>query len=218
MKHSALTCRGLAVAVALGLALSASPAAAPEPDARHVTLGAAVGVSKPFHGDFDFNATSWQADVRFDTSRHLGFNVFLEEWRHTDEEIFTNQTIVGPSGVLGRVHRVTARTDHLTRAVGGNLLAKGAAGRVTLIGGGGVSYLLYSRDFSQTMTGCEPASICGDSTTAFDNSSVAAQVQAGIEAAVAPHVAVMGQFRLLVPVQDPGGGHNTLMAGVRFPF
>jgi hypothetical protein len=217
MKHDAPACR-LVLPVAVALALSAGPAAAQDPDARHVSVGAAAGIATPFHGDFDFNAASWQADVRFDTSRHFGVSVFLEEWRHTEEQIFTNQTITGPSGVLGRVDRVTMRTDHLTRAVGANLLARGTAGRVTIIGGGGVSNLLYSRDFSQTMTGCEPASICSDSSTGFDNNGFAAQGQAAIEVAVVPHVAVMGQFRLIVPVEDPGGGHNTFMGGVRFVF
>ena len=113
---------------------------------------------------------------------------------------------------------MNTRTAHLTRAVGGNLLVRGTAGRVTLIGGGGVSYLLYSRDFSQTSTGCEPASICSGFRNEFDNSSFAVQGQAGVDVPVARHIALMGQFRLLVPVQDPGGGHNTFTGRVRFVF
>jgi hypothetical protein len=144
--------------------------------------------------------------------------VFFEEWRHSDEEVFTGQTIIGPSGPLGRVDRVTTKTEHRTRAAGWSLLARGIAGRVTFSGGGGISYLLYSRDFRQTSTGCEPASACSNFTSEFNNGSLAAQFQAGLDAAVAPHVAVIGQFRMLVPIEDPGGGHNTFMAGVRAVF
>ena len=49
-----------------------------------VSVGAAAGIATPFHGDFDFTAGAWQADVRFDTSRHFGFALFLEDWRHTE--------------------------------------------------------------------------------------------------------------------------------------
>jgi Outer membrane protein beta-barrel domain len=215
MEHSTLERRFM---VAVVLALAAVPAAAQDTRARHVSLGAAAGIATPFHGDLDFTATSWQADVRFETARHFGFGLFLEEWRHTNEEAFTNQTLSGPSGPIGHVDRVTTRTDHRTRAVGWNLFASGSVRRVTLTGGGGVSYLLYSRDFTQTMTGCEPASAGHDSTREFDNSSFAAQVQSGVDVAVAQHVALMGQFRLLVPVRDPGGGHHTFMGGIRFVF
>jgi hypothetical protein len=63
-----------------------------------------------------------------------------------------------------------------------------------------------------------PVAAQDDVTRKFENSSFAAQVQAGIEVPVAPHVAAMGQFRWIVPVQDPGGGHQTFMGGIRFVF
>jgi hypothetical protein len=198
--------------------LAAGPAAAQDPDARRVSVGAAVGLATPLHGDFDFTGTAWQADVRFDTARHFGFGAFFEEWRHTEEDSFTDQTITGPNGPLGRVERTTARTDHRTRALGWNLIARGTASRVTVSGGGGVSYLLYSRDFRQTMSGCEPASLCRDSSQGFDSSSFAAQVQGGVDVGIAPHVAVMGQFRAIFPIDDPGSGHHTIMSGVRIGF
>jgi hypothetical protein len=83
-------------------------------------------------------------------------------------------------------------------------------------GGGGISYLSYSRDFSQRSTGCDPASLCSDFSHEFGSGNLAAQVQAGLDVAVAPHVALMGQFRLVVAVDDPGFGHNSFVAGVRF--
>jgi len=198
--------------------MAAVPAAAQDPDRMHVSVGAAAGIAAPYHGDFDFTATSWQADVRVDTTRHFGFGVFLEEWRHSDERVLTDLPITGPSGPLGRVDRLVGRTDHRTRAVGWSLLARGTLARVTFSGGGGVSYLVYSRDSRQTLSGCDPASLCRDTSNEFDNSSFAAQVQAGIDVEVAPHVAVMGQVRALVPMQDPGGGHNTIVGGVRVGF
>ena len=205
-------------ALAVLFVLAAGPVAAQAPEARHVSVGAAVGLATPLHGDFDFTATAWQADVRFDTARYFGFGVFFEEWRHTDEDVFTGQTISGPDGPLGRVERTTVRTGHRTRALGWNLLARGTASRVTVSGGGGVSYLLYSRDYRQTMTGCEPASLCRDSGQEFDNGSFAAQLQGGVDVGLTRHVAVMGQFRAVFPIEDPGSGHHTIMGGVRVVF
>jgi hypothetical protein len=198
--------------------LAAVPAAAQDPGARRISVGASAGVATPLHGDFDFTAGSWQADVRFEPARHFAVSVFFEEWRHSEEETFGPHDITGPAGILGRVDRVATRTDHRTRALGWNGLATGAAQRVTVSGGGGISYLLYTRDFTQTMTGCAPTSLCRDFSQQFDNSSFAAQVQAGVDVALTQHVAVMGQFRLLLPLADPGGGHHSVTGGVRFAF
>ena len=215
---TSLRCAVLSASVAFVLASAAAPAAAQDPDRRHVSVGAAAGIAAPYHGDFEFTATAWQADLRVDTKRHFGFGVFFEEWRHSDERVLTDQAITGPDGPLGRVDRIVITTDHRTRVLGWNLLARGTAARVTFSGGGGVSYLLYSRDFQQTLSGCDPALLCRDTSNEFDNSSFAAQVHAGIDVEVAPHVAVMGQFRALFPMQDPGGGHNTIVGGVRVGF
>ncbi len=209
MDYRALARRGAAATSAAVLIQAAAPVAAHDPLVPHLTLGAAAGIAAPSNGDFDFTATSWQADVRLETTRHLGFDLFAEEWRHTDKEVF---------GEAGGVDRATTRTRHRTRVVGWNVLGRANAGRVTFSGGGGVSYLLYSREFQQARTGCGPASACNDVTRKFENSSFAAQVQAGIEVPVAPHVAAMGQFRWIVPVQDPGGGYQTFMGGIRFVF
>ena len=217
MLHRLLPYCCLLVAVAIGL-LTAVPAAAQDPDARHIRVGGAAGITTPFYGDFDFTATAWQADVRVDTARHFAFSIFFEEWRHTDEEVFLDQPISDPNGVIGHVGRLALRTDYRTRTLGWSLLAKGVAGRATFTGGGGVSYFLYTRDFTQTMTGCQPASLCGQFGSQFDNGSFAAQMQAGVDVLVAPHTMAMGQFRLVVPVQDPGFSHASYLVGARFVF
>jgi hypothetical protein len=196
MKPSA-PARIVLLSLAVFFVLAGCPAAAQDPDARHISVAATAGLATPLHGDFDFTGTAWQADVRFDTARYFGFGVFFEGWRHTEEDVFT---------------------DHRTRALGWNLVARGTASRVTVSGGGGVSYLLYSRDFHQTMSGCEPASLCRDSGQEFDNNAFAAQFQGGVDVGVAPHVAVMGQFRAIFPIEDPGGGHHTITGGVRVVF
>ena len=218
MPFTVPTHRLASCAIAAALVLAAVPAAAQDPDARHVSIGGAAGVAMPFHGDFDFNAVSWQADVRVDTMRYFGFSVFFEEWRHDDEEVLTDRTIQGPNGVLGRVDRVTIRTEHRTRVGGFSFLGHGTAGRVTFNGGGGISLLTYSRDFSQTMTGCVPATLCGDSSHEFGSNSFAAQFQGGVDVAIVRHVAAMAQFRAVVPIEDAGGGHSTVMGGVRVVF
>jgi hypothetical protein len=210
----------LACVIALALMIAATPAsvAAQEPDARHVSLGVAAGVAIPLHGDFDFTAAAWQLDVRFNIARHLASTVFFEQWQHTDEDVLTNQPGTGPTVSSGHIDLVTVRTVNRTRAAGWSVLAKGASGRVTFSGGGGVSYLLYSRDFSETFSGCTSANLCSDFSDEFDNSAFAAQVQAGVDVALARHIAVMGHFRLLVPVEDPGSGHHTILGGLRVLF
>jgi hypothetical protein len=217
MSHTVLPRCRLLVAVAVVL-LFAGPAAAQDPDDRHISVGAAAGIATPFHADFEFTAISWQADVRVDTARDFGFSVFIEEWRHTDEEVFGRHSVSGPSGIIGHVDRVTTRTEYVRRTIGWSLLGKNTMGRATITGGGGVSYFLYTRDFTQTMTGCEPASLCSQFSNQFNSSSFAAQLQAGVDVLVAPHTSVMGQFRLVVPVQDPGNSHASYVGGARFVF
>jgi hypothetical protein len=216
MRYECVVNRVIAI-VLLSLLTSVQALAQPA-GTRRVTFGAAAGIALPFHGDLDFTAPAWQGDVRIDTSRHFGFGLFFEEWRHAGEEIYPNQTITGPSGVLGHVDRVTARTVHRTYTVGWNFLGRGSAGRLTVTGGGGAGFFLHSRDYTQTMTGCEPASLCRDYSQTFSNGSFSAQAQAGADVAISRRVAVMGQFRLVMPVEDAGSGHNTLVAGIRFGF
>ena len=74
---------------------------------------------------------------------------------------------------------------------------------MTVSGGGGVSYLLYSRDFRQTMSGCEPASLCSDFGQEFDNGNSAAQLQGGVDVGITAHVAEMA-VSCDLPDRGPG--------------
>jgi hypothetical protein len=206
------------VAVVLLVIAAATPAAGQGRDPRPVSVGAAAGVSVPLHGDLDFTAPSWQADVRVDAARHVGFSVFYEQWQRGHEQVRTDQTITGPNGPLGRVDRVEIRTDHTTRALGWSVLGRGTASRAIIHGGGGISYLAYTRDFTQTLTGCTPVTLCRDTRQTFENSSFAAQLQAGVDVAVSRYLAVTGQYRVILPVRDPAGGHSSVMGGIRVVF
>jgi outer membrane scaffolding protein for murein synthesis (MipA/OmpV family) len=199
------------------IALAATPARAQSAASGRFSVGAAAGIATPLHGDFDFTAQAWQVDVRLDTARHFASTVFFEQWLRKDEEIRTGVMLTGPTGPIGRVDRIVSETSHRASVLGWSLLAK-STGRIVVSGGGGVSYLVYSRRFTQTLEGCTPASLCDTSRSDHDSSAFAAQLQAGIDAELVPHLAVMGQFRLIVPIEDPGFGHHTVLGGVRFRF
>ena len=209
MKH--LT---LATVVAL---FSAASAAAQGVNPEHVSIGAAAGIANPLHGDFDFTAPAWQVDVRLNTGRFVASTIFFEEWRRSDEEVRTDVPILGPTGPIGRIDRLVSQTTHQTRVAGWSLLAK-TNGRVAVNGGGGVSYLLYSRESGSTREGCLPAALCGTTRSDFDNSAFAAQLQAGLDVRVLSRLSLMGHYRLIVPIEDPGGGHATVVAGARVVF
>ena len=205
------------VIVPVVFALLAAPAEAQSTDTRSVSVGVGGGMATPLHGDFDFTAGAWQVDFRFGTGRYLASTMFIEQWLRNEDEVRIGVPILGPTGPMGRIDRITTATSHRTSAVGWSLLAR-STGRVVVSGGGGVSYLLYARKFTQTAEGCTPASLCTTSRSEFDNSAFAAQLQAGIDAEVVRHLAVMAQFRVLVPIDDPGSGHHTLVGGMRLRF
>src|SRR5690349_20066545 len=137
---------------------SAAQAQGAEPE--RLSIGVAAGVANPWHGDFDFTAMSWQADVRFRTGRFFASNVFYEQWRHGEEDVRTGILLIGP-GPIGQIDRIVTNTERRTSVLGWNLLVMGQAGRATISGGGGISYLQHSRDYSQTLTGCPAGITCG---------------------------------------------------------
>jgi hypothetical protein len=204
------------LSIAFLVALAASPAWAQNTLSDRFSLGAAAGIATPLHGDFDFTARAWQVDVRLGIARYFASTVFFEQWLRNDEEVRTGVMLTGP-GLIGRVDRIVSETAHRTSVLGWSLLAR-STGRVVVSGGGGVSYLVYSRRFTQTLEGCTPASLCNTFRSDHDSNAFAGQLQAGVDAEIVRHVAAMGQFRLVVPIEDPGSGHYTVLGGVRFRF
>ena len=184
--------------VPLLVLLGSASATAQGVDPGRVSIGAAAGISNPLHGDFDFRAPAWE----------------VTDWSAIVRHYDVSTNLITPTGRIDRLTR--ARTDQ-TRVFGWSLLGK-SNGRVAVNGGGGVSYLFYSRESSTSFEGCTPASLCGGSASEFDNSAFAAQVQGGIEVRVVPRVAVTGNFRMVAPIEDPGAGHTTFLAGARVTF
>jgi hypothetical protein len=191
------------------------PASADDTKPR-VSASVGAGVATPFHGDFDFKAGAWLAAVRVATSRYMVIEGFLGEWRHTSERVSTNQIVRDPDGVIGRIDRATQRTQHVRPGVGFNVLAGGSSGRVSFSAGGGAGLLLYRRRFTQTFEGCVVTGApCTDSTIRFSSGGFSVQGTAGIDVAIAPRLAAFGEYRIAVPVEDPGFGEGTVIGGVR---
>ncbi len=208
--------RYLTLAALIALLGSAS-AAAQGAEQERVSIGAAAGIADPTHGDFEFRAPAWQVDVRLKTARFLASTVFFEEWRKRDEEVRTNIPILGATGPIGQIDRQVSEDTYRMRVAGWSLLAK-SNGRIAVNGGGGVSYLFYSRESTSSREGCTPATLCGTTSSDFDNSAFAAHLQTGVDVRIVPRLALMGQFRLVVPIRDPGFGYGALVGGARVVF
>ena len=212
--------QGLTVVLTMcGMAMAqvAVPTRAWAQSAPKLAISAAAGLSNPLHGDFDFTAPEWQISLRTAVSDHFLLEGFLDEWRHTTDEVFENQTLFDPNGIIGRAGRVTTRTVHATKVVGFNALARATVDRVTLTAGGGPGFWLYDRRYSQTVTDCQSSlpTSCRDSANRFSNSSFSVQGVAGLEVAITSRLAAFGQFQFMAPTVDLAGGHVTVGGGVR---
>lgn len=198
------------------LALSPSIAAGQEAPPR-LSIAAAGGVVTPFHGDFDFTAPSWELSARGSVARHVAVEVFFEQWQRSEGSVRLDQVIHGPTGLLGRVGRIEQRTTYRMRTAGFHFLGTGGSGRVSFFGGGGVGLLLYDRRSTSTATGCDTGaeSLCRSIENTFSSNPFTLQGVAEVDVQVAPHLQVFGRYLLVVPEDDPGFGHGTIMAGAR---
>ncbi len=206
---------GRVAALAALLTSMAVPSAAGDPELPRVSVSLGAGIATPFHGDLQFNAAAWQASVRAAVAPHVLIEGFYGEWRHATNQVTTNTVVQGPNGVLGRIDRVTQRTEYVRPGIGFNVLAAGTAGRVTYSAGGGPGVLLYQRRFSQSFEGCQGDFPCTNMENRFTSASFMLQATAGVDVAVAPRIAVYGAFHLAAPIEDVGAGQTAVLGGVR---
>jgi hypothetical protein len=209
-----LVSAGLVVVV---VALAAATAAAGQDREPRFTIGGGAGVSDPFHGDFDFHAPGWEVAARGRPLAHLTVEAFASMWRHTTETSRTGLPLQGPNGVIGTVGELSQRTQDQTQTFGASLLPTFSAGRATFVAGGGANVMFLQHRFEQELRDCVgPAAItCGRFSNARTSSVLGTHVVAGIDVRVMPRVTAFGQYRILVPVRDPGSGHAAVLAGVR---
>ena len=207
----------IAGVVVVAAALTTAPMTMAQDREARFTVGGGVGVSNPLHGDLDFIASSWDVSARGTPARHLTIEGFATEWRHDTESIQIGVPLQGPSGVIGSIGRLTQRTQYRTMAFGASLLPTFSTGRVTVAGGGGVDVMFFQRRFEQTLEDCVSATAvaCGNFSNTHSSSSLGAHLLAGVDVRIAPRLLAFGQFRMLVPVQDPGSGHTEVLGGVR---
>jgi hypothetical protein len=139
-----------ATLVALALAVPAFAQA----ERPGISVAAGAGSADPLHSDFAFRALAWSVDVRVGRSPHVMIEGVANGWHHVEESVRLNQTIQGPTGIIGVIGRLTQRTGRDISYVGVNLLGTGAAGRVRLNGGAGAGLMFSRRNFSQVVVDC----------------------------------------------------------------
>jgi hypothetical protein len=180
-----------------------------------VSVGVGAGFANPFHGDLNFTAWAWEADVRLAMSRHLLLEVAVGDWRHDESFVRENIPVIPGEGVIGRFEQTTTRVQ---RSVQTAMLFTAARGRIRISAGGGAGFVEFSRRTRQLTSECTPPIQCGPFESSFSNFAIGAQIAGGAEARIVGGLAVYGQVRLVVPVSDPGGSDLRVTAGLRWGF
>ncbi len=210
--------RGLIAGIVVVAATLAGAATAMGQDrSPRFTLGGGAGVTDPFHGDFNFQATGWEVVGRGTPAKHLTIEAFASTWRHSTETMRMGLPLQGPGGVIGTVGDLTQRSIYQTHTFGAGLLPTFSAGRASFVVGGGASVMFFQHRFEQQLQGCQgvTATTCGAFSNSHNSSDLGTHAVAGIDVRVAPRLVAFGQYRILVPVSDPGSGHAAVLAGVR---
>jgi hypothetical protein len=204
----------IAGALAASMTLVTAAAAAQDRPARFA-VGAGTGLSM-FHGDLDFNAAGWEVAARGTPARHLTVEAFGSTWRHSSESVQIGLPVQGPEGFIGTVGRLSQHTRHQTHAFGVSLMPTFSTGRVTVTAGGGASVMFFQRRFDQQFEDCVPSSMtCGSFSNAHTASDLGVHAVASVDVRLASHVVAFGQYRVIVPLRDPGSGHGAVVAGMR---
>jgi hypothetical protein len=148
---------------------------------------------------------------------HLTVEAFASTWRHTTETKRIGLPLQGPSGVIGTVGELSQQTRDQIQAFGVSLLPTFSAGRATFVVGGGANVMFFQHRFEQELRDCvaTTAITCGRFSNARTSSDLGAHAVAGFDVRVMARLTAFGQYRILVPVRDPGSGHAAVLAGVR---
>jgi hypothetical protein len=199
------------------LVLIASPAVANAQilEPPRFTIGGAVGVSNPLHGDLQFLAPSWDVSVRGRVAPAVSIEGFMSRWRHTTESVRTGVPISGPSGLLGRVEEVAIASGTEVSMLGFTFLPTFSRGRVTIAGGGGPALMIFHSDYTQRFSGCTPVSLCSDYENHRSNGTFAVQFVGSVDVRLASRLTTFVQVRAGIPTEDPGSGHVAATVGLR---
>jgi hypothetical protein len=204
-------------AVCLSLPVEAGAQLSPPPETSRVTIAGGLGAVDPFHGDLTFVAPAWEASVRVRVGAIAALEVGAARWWHNEEDVRTDQPILGSAGPIGTIDRIEQRTTYSHTTVELNLLATGGIGRVTMWGGGGVGWLNQSRAFRQTVSGCHltvPVA-CEDFETTHTFGDAQFQGAGGVDVRIGGLVAAYGAVRLAIPTRDVGSSELRFVGGIR---
>ena len=171
--------------LAICLILGLAGSVAAQPTEPRFSIAAAGGVTNIFHSDFDFSPASWLVSGRVRAADHLAVEGLFHQWQRQED-------------------RAGGSVAYTMRTYAANVLATGTSGAATFSAGGGVGVFDYARDFTQGAFG-----------NTFTSSGVTAQAVAEFAVSVTRRIAIVGRYDLVVPIEDPGFGHNSVCAGVR---
>jgi hypothetical protein len=209
--------RVVAGVVVVATTLAGAATALGQDRGARFTVGGGAGVTTPFHGDFDFQAIGWEVAGRGRAATHLTIEAFASTWRHSTETRRMDLPLEGPGGPIGTVGQLTLRSTDQNSAFGASLLPTFAAGRATFVVGGGANVIFFQHRFEQQLENCQgvSAETCGTFSTSRNGSDLGTHAVAGIDVGIASRLIAFGQYRIVVPVSDPGSGHAAALAGLR---
>jgi hypothetical protein len=204
-----------AALVCLTLAAGAVANAGQAGERHRGTIGVGAGVADPLHADLSFTAPIWHAALGRRLTNRVWVEAAYSEWRHTDEAVHLDIQVQSLTGPLGRIGRLTERTEYVTRTVGANVILRGSAHRLILWGGGGPAYINLFRRYHQAASGCVGAVSCQEFSNTHNGNSMAVEAAAGADISVTSRIAIFGRSAFALPIRDPGSGHVAVTTGVR---
>jgi hypothetical protein len=204
-------------AAAIVLGCAATAAAQPAPPPSRFAVGFNGGWAVPA-GAFEIDPLGqWEVTLRGTMTPHVVVEGFFSDWGRTKRTLHTDVDLQGPNGFLGHVDRIEESLDQRLQTIGVNVERAFQLDRATLSTGGGIGAMMYSKRFSQTTSGCDPAvaTACRSYSNPFSNSSMTGQGVVDLDVTITRRVHVSGRWLLVVPFQDPAYLHTAAGGGVR---